>query len=52
MTSEEASEFEKSSLFDTILRMRVWDESAKELDVTLASLDKFKTLCLDVLTCN
>ncbi|XP_041369736.1 2-amino-1-hydroxyethylphosphonate dioxygenase (glycine-forming)-like [Gigantopelta aegis] len=52
MTAEEASEFEKSHLFDTILRMRSWDESGKELDTVLDPIEKFKTLCLDILTGN
>ncbi|KAK3596244.1 hypothetical protein CHS0354_028415 [Potamilus streckersoni] len=49
MTSEEALAFEKSPLFDIIVRMRTWDEKAKEPDIEMEPLEKYRKLCVDVL---
>lgn len=45
MTDDEAKTFENSPLFDTIIRMRKWDEAGKEADVTSIPLDRYKGLC-------
>ncbi|KAL3863088.1 hypothetical protein ACJMK2_004924 [Sinanodonta woodiana] len=49
MTSDEALAFEKSPLFDIIVRMRTWDEKAKEPDIELEPLEKYMKMCVDVL---
>lgn len=42
MTKAEASEFEKDPLFNTSIRMRHWDELAKEINMPLLDLNKLK----------
>jgi len=43
MTAEEAETFEKDILFETSIRMRKWDELAKEVDVALVDLEEIKS---------
>lgn len=49
MNNEEASRFESLPDYQLFLRMRRWDELAKEENVAMPSLDKFKLICLRVL---
>ncbi|XP_071080883.1 2-amino-1-hydroxyethylphosphonate dioxygenase (glycine-forming)-like [Haliotis cracherodii] len=49
MDSEEATAFETSPLCEIILRMRTWDERAKDPETKMDSIDKFKNICMDVL---
>jgi phosphonate degradation associated HDIG domain protein len=42
MISEEASMFEKDPLFKTSIRMRQWDELAKEMNVPIIDLEDLK----------
>ncbi len=42
MTTEEASAFEKDPLFETSIRMRKWDELAKETNVPILDLEMLK----------
>ena len=37
MSQAEASEFEKSATFNVILKMRSWDDLAKDTELKLAS---------------
>ena len=48
MSEEEALKFEKSESFDAILKMRDWDDSAKDTSLNLALkandyINKYKT---------
>ncbi|XP_037073247.1 2-amino-1-hydroxyethylphosphonate dioxygenase (glycine-forming)-like [Pollicipes pollicipes] len=52
MTAEEALLFEDSPDFQTILRMRTWDEAAKRPDAQTTPLGFYKDLCLSVLLRN
>ncbi|XP_046551136.1 2-amino-1-hydroxyethylphosphonate dioxygenase (glycine-forming)-like [Haliotis rubra] len=49
MNSDEAASFETSPLHQIILRMRTWDERAKDPETKMDSVDKFKNLCMEVL---
>ena len=49
MTAEEADTFENSDSFQAILRMRTWDEQAKDPDVTTDPLEKYENMCLEYL---
>ncbi|MFM9838646.1 MAG: phosphonate degradation HD-domain oxygenase [Cyclobacteriaceae bacterium] len=49
MTSEEAMAFEQNPLFDLSIKMRQWDEQAKEINVPLVSLEKIKAKALGAL---
>lgn len=44
MTSAEATAFEADPLFDTILRMRAWDEAAKVADLMAFPLRRYREL--------
>jgi predicted HD phosphohydrolase len=44
MTTEEAQLFEKSELFDTILKMRTWDDKAKIVGAKVPNLDHWVPL--------
>ncbi|PWK27681.1 phosphonate degradation associated HDIG domain protein [Arcicella aurantiaca] len=44
MTEEEAILFEKSPMFDLYLKMREWDDNAKEVDLEDSSIDKYKEI--------
>jgi phosphonate degradation associated HDIG domain protein len=49
MREDEAIAFEKDPLFETSIRMRKWDELAKEVDVAVIDLNEMKTLAHKVL---
>ncbi|XP_069118280.1 2-amino-1-hydroxyethylphosphonate dioxygenase (glycine-forming)-like [Argopecten irradians] len=49
MNDEEAMAFQSNPLFDIIIRMRIWDEAGKDVDVSGVHLDKYRKLCLDYL---
>ena len=49
MTEKEAKEFEQNPNFHAILRMRQWDEQAKDPDVAIEPLEKYKKMCQEVL---
>src|SRR6478609_4849540 len=42
MNEEEAAKFKNDPLFDVSIRMRYWDEEAKEIDTPLIDLEKLK----------
>ena len=44
MTADEAATFERDPLFKTILRLRTWDERAKEPNVPLPDLAHFRSM--------
>lgn len=46
MSSEEAEEFELNPDADLIIRLRYWDDMAKETDVPVKNLDHLKMLAL------
>ena len=50
MSLEEADIFRKSKYFEAILRMRTWDEQAKDPLCQTAPLEFFEALCRDYLT--
>ncbi|XP_045176199.2 2-amino-1-hydroxyethylphosphonate dioxygenase (glycine-forming)-like [Mercenaria mercenaria] len=50
MSEEEANTFEQSKAFQTILRMRNWDEKAKDPTAKMEHLDKYRQMCIDVLS--
>ena len=49
MSGEEAKLFEESPLFQMSLKMREWDEAAKEKDCILEPLEKYKQMALQIL---
>ncbi|WP_162342467.1 phosphonate degradation HD-domain oxygenase [Cyclobacterium salsum] len=49
MSPEEASAFEADENYALILKMREWDEKAKETQVPVPSLDKYKKMAKDLL---
>ncbi len=49
MTAQEAQLFEASPAFESILRMRKWDERAKDPTVAIRSLSKYRQMCADLL---
>lgn len=44
MSEEEAANFEKMPIFTIFLKMREWDDRAKELDATYPKLEKYKVM--------
>lgn len=44
MVEEEANQFESDTLFETSIKMRTWDEQAKEMNVPLPDLEKYKIM--------
>lgn len=44
MMEEEARAFEADPLFQTIIRMRIWDEMAKEVNVPLPDMERYKKM--------
>ena len=50
MNAEEASAFEKDLLFETSIRMRKWDELAKEVNVALVNLEDMKSKARQILS--
>ncbi len=49
MTSEEAADFENDALFETSIKMRHWDEQAKETNFPIMDLEELKTMALTIL---
>lgn len=49
MSKTEAMAFEKDALFEISLKMRTWDEMAKERHIPLPDLQKYKDMVLDVI---
>ncbi|MDO1448975.1 HDIG domain-containing protein [Rhodocytophaga aerolata] len=49
MSASEAADFEKDELFELSIRMRKWDELAKEEHVPLPDLAIYKQMCLNCL---
>jgi phosphonate degradation associated HDIG domain protein len=49
MSKTEAMAFENDELFEISLKMRTWDEKAKEMHVPLPDLQKFKEMALAVI---
>ncbi|MBV4489397.1 phosphonate degradation HD-domain oxygenase [Pseudomonas oryzicola] len=49
MNAAEADAFERDPLFEVSLRMRDWDERAKEVDIALLDLDELKQKALALL---
>ena len=51
MSTEEANNFERSLAFDAILKMRRWDEKAKDssIPVDQKTLLRYKSMCLEIL---
>ncbi|TNF26752.1 MAG: HD domain-containing protein [Bacteroidetes bacterium] len=52
MSKAEAAEFENDPLFKTIIRMRHWDELAKEVGVPLPDMKRYRTLAVEHLRAN
>ena len=50
MNAVEANDFEKDPLFDLSIRMRRWDELAKETNIPLVDMELLKTKARAVLT--
>lgn len=50
MTSAEADTFENDPYFSDIIRMRLWDEAAKEVDQPAGSPAAFRTMIIQHLT--
>ena len=46
MDAEEAEAFESHFLFELMIRMRHWDEAAKEVNRPLPVLEKYRAMCL------
>ncbi len=49
MNEAEASQFASDVLFDISIKMRTWDEQAKEENVPLPHLDKYKAMAMRLL---
>lgn len=49
MNSEEAKAFENNPLFELSLKMRTWDEAAKETDVPVPDLSEYREIAEKVL---
>ncbi|XP_033121014.1 2-amino-1-hydroxyethylphosphonate dioxygenase (glycine-forming)-like [Anneissia japonica] len=45
MSEDEAKKFENSEKFAAIIRMRQWDELAKDPDTPIESIEKYKEMC-------
>jgi len=52
MTAGEAEEFEANPDAELIIRLRYWDDKAKETDVPVKNIDYLKTLALNHLNRN
>ncbi len=50
MAADEAEVFEKDALFETSIRMRKWDELAKEVHVPVLDLEQMRLKALSVLS--
>ena len=49
MTSQEAETFESLPAFQGILRMRMWDERAKDPNIKIPAMDKYREMCREYL---
>ena len=51
MDAEEAQEFEGRSDFDALIRMRTWDDMAKDPDIAAdpALTEKYRRMCQKIL---
>src|SRR5688572_8047509 len=52
MNAEEAEAFEKDTFFEASVRLRKWDERAKEMDIALLDLEQLKSKARRVLSGN
>lgn len=52
MTDEEAKAFKNHSYFDDIIKVRLWDEKAKDMSVTLLPISFFQKLIINHLSNN
>ncbi|HEY8930807.1 MAG TPA: phosphonate degradation HD-domain oxygenase [Mucilaginibacter sp.] len=52
MTAEEAADFEANPDAELIIRLRYWDDKAKEMDIPVKNIDYLKTLALNHLDRN
>lgn len=50
MTEDEAAVFENDSLFELSIKMREWDETAKEQKVPLIDIERLREMCRKLLT--
>jgi len=50
MTEEEAREFDKSELFGMSLKMRTWDDEAKEPDTKTGNMEYLRQMIVEYLT--
>jgi 2-amino-1-hydroxyethylphosphonate dioxygenase (glycine-forming) len=50
MTADEAAAFEADPLFDWHLKIRAWDEQAKEVGLPLPDMQHYKDICIKLLT--
>lgn len=50
MTKEEAEKFEQDALFEWYLKIRVWDEMAKETGISTQRMTHYQTLCWEILS--
>jgi 2-amino-1-hydroxyethylphosphonate dioxygenase (glycine-forming) len=50
MTEEEAAAFRRDPLFPIIIRMRHWDEQAKEVGIPLPNLDCYLNMAFHLIT--
>jgi len=50
MTKDEAEMFENDDLFEMSIKMRMWDEAAKETNKPLPDIEIFKNMALEILT--
>jgi len=46
MDADEADAFESHFLFELMIRMRRWDEAAKEVNQPVPDLEKYRSMCL------
>jgi 2-amino-1-hydroxyethylphosphonate dioxygenase (glycine-forming) len=52
MNAEEAEAFEKDTFFEASVRLRKWDELAKEIDIALLDLEQLKSKARRILSGN
>jgi len=50
MSPQEANDFEKDELFDLSLKMRTWDELAKEENVPIPDIERYKEMALHIIS--
>ena len=50
MTKEEAEKFENDDLFELSIKMRMWDEAAKEINKPLPDIELFKKIAFKILS--